>query len=65
MSRLLDSLAKSLRPQARSIGEMTARTLFEGRGNRSEAHLTEYELAAAIATGVEVALLSAHLVEGS
>lgn len=45
-----------LRPVAQRIGENLARKLFEKRGNHSEAHLTERELALAIATGAEAAI---------
>jgi hypothetical protein len=41
---------------AKSTGELLARKLFNKRGNHTEAHLSEYELALAIAAGVEVAL---------
>ena len=47
---------ESLRPKAQAIGKLVARRLFSTRGNHSEAHLSEVELAVAVATGVEVAL---------
>jgi hypothetical protein len=41
---------------AARAGEITARKLFEARGNRSEAHLSELELAMIAATAAHVAL---------
>lgn len=43
---------KSLTPI--EAGMIVARKLFEKRGNHSEAHLTELELAALIALGFEM-----------
>ena len=41
---------------AARAGEITARKLFEARGNRAEAHLNELELAMVAATAAKVAL---------
>jgi hypothetical protein len=41
---------------AKGTGELLARKLFKKRGNHTEVHLSEYELALAIAAGAEVAL---------
>lgn len=54
--RLLDNHTQTLRPAARALGEKLARQLFAARGNKTEAHLNEYELALAIAAGAQVAI---------
>jgi hypothetical protein len=49
----LDSFSRTLCGPARTIGRIAARKLFHGRGNHSEVHLSEYELAAVIAASIE------------
>ena len=41
---------------SRKVGEVVARKLFQARGNHSEIHLNEFELAATVAAGIETAL---------
>jgi len=53
---ILDSNKEALSHHARQVGEILARKLFAARGNHSEAHLNEYELALACATAAEIAL---------
>lgn len=56
MSGVIGDLAPSLTNLARRSGEITARKLFEARGNNSEVHLSELELALVAATAAEVAI---------
>lgn len=44
-----------------TIGQLLARRLFERKGNHSEIHLSEIELAAAIDGGIELAIKAAML----
>lgn len=57
MSGLLDKNSATLSATARKTGETLARKLFAARGNHSEAHLSEYELALACAAAAEIAVL--------
>ena len=56
MNQDLETGAGGLSERSKLIGERMARKLFEARGNNSEAHVTEAELASMIAGGAEVAL---------
>jgi hypothetical protein len=47
---------KALSPRSIRIGKLLARKLFAKRGNRSEIHLVEFELALALGLAAEVAV---------
>jgi hypothetical protein len=49
-------MANGLSASSVKIGKLLARKLFEKRGNRSEAHLCEFELALALALAAELAV---------
>jgi hypothetical protein len=53
------------KPDAIEVGSALARQLFQARGNNSEAHLSEAELAAAIALGIERAAEAAPAAESA
>lgn len=55
-SGIIGKNGSALSGLAKQCGELAARKLFEGRGNNSEVHLSELELALAIATGAHVAM---------
>ena len=52
----LSDLSNELCLAARAVGSTAARRLFHARGNNIEVHLSEYELAVALATAAELAL---------
>lgn len=58
-SRILEDHEKILCRMARHSAELVARRLFVARGNPSEVHLNEYELALCVAVAVDAALHSA------
>jgi len=55
-TNLLDANSTALSLASRRAGEACARKLFNARGNHSEVHLNEYELALACAAAAEVAV---------
>ena len=56
MSGIIGNAAPSLSALAKQCGELVARQLFKARGNHSEVHLSELELALVAATACQVAL---------
>ncbi len=59
--RLKPEHARCTRSPFRQVGRVTARKAFHDRGNHSEIHLTEVELAVTVAVGVEVSFASSHV----
>lgn len=56
---MADSDIKGINQPMRDLGEYTARRLFEARGNKSEIHITEADLALAIGAAAQAAWTSA------
>lgn len=56
---MADSDIKGINQPMRDLGKYTARRLFEARGNKSEIHITEADLALAIGAAAQAAWTSA------
>lgn len=55
---------KGLDPIAQKLGAMVARKMFESRGNHSEIHLSERELALVAATAAQTAITHGRRLAG-